>query len=174
MEEKHLELKEYSHKDRNQKIVEYLNSLNKKEIRKILTEEFKGYKNYFHFAVLFNYVDIAKIFLKHDPDIVGDSLFKYPETLLRYVVTNYLIEMTCTFLQYNKKQINFNDLLRTVIFYNNKDVIMFVIKKTTCNVSLEVMLRLAALFGRPQIVEILLGYKWLRPGWTESESRALF
>ena len=73
MEKIHLELKEYSHKERNQKIVAYLNSLNECEITAILKKKFKGYRNYFHFAVLFNYVNIAKVFLKHDNDLVGNS-----------------------------------------------------------------------------------------------------
>ena len=151
MEKIHLELQSYSHKERNQKIVEYLNSLNTKEIRKILKKRFKGYKNYFHFAVMFNYVDIAEAFLKHDANLVKDSL-------LHYAASENLTEMTITFLQYNKKHIDFRDFLRNVILNNHQDVLMFVLKKLRYDITLEDMLYFAAIFGRTQIARILIMY----------------
>ena len=151
MEKIHLELKEYSHNVRNQKIVEYLNSRNEDEIKAILKEEFKGYKNYFRFAVLSNYVDIAEVFLKHDANLANDSL-------LHDVVRKNLTEMTMTFLQFNMKNIDFRVFLRTVIMYNHQDVIIYVLKKLRCDITLEDMLYFAAIFGSTQIARILIMY----------------
>ena len=155
MEKIHLELKEYSHNVRNQKIVEYLNSQNEDEIKAILKKEFKGYENYFHFAVRFNYVDIVEAFLKHDPDLMEDSL-------LIFAVKEDLTKMVCTFLQYSK---NFDQvtsinswIIHQVIFNNKQDVIMFVIKKLTRDISLESMLWVAAIYEQTQIARILLRF----------------
>ena len=150
MEKIHLELKEYSHNVRNQKIVEYLNSQNEDEIKAILKKEFKGYENYFHFAVLFNYVDIAEVFLKHDANLLEDY------SLLDYVVRKKLTEMAITFLQYIKKNNDFRDFVRNVIMYNHEDVIIFVLKKLRCDITLEYMLYFAAIYGSTQIARILI------------------
>ena len=149
MEEIHLKLQEYSHEERNKKILEYLNSLNNKEIKRILKKTFKGYRNYFHFAVLFNYVVVAEVFLKHNANLVTYSL-------LKYAARKNLTEMICTFLQYTKDFGKVTNIIYEVIYNDNLDVIMFVIKKLECAVSLEVMLVYAAMFGSTQIAEILI------------------
>ena len=113
--------------------MEYLNSLNNKEIKRILKKTFKGYRNYFHFAVLFNYVDVAEVFLKHNANLVTYSL-------LKYAARKNLTEMICTFLQYTKDFGKVTNIIYEVIYNDNLDVIMFVIKKLECAVSLEVML----------------------------------
>ena len=122
MEIIHLALKEYSHKERNEKIVKYLNSLNYFEISLILKKEFKGFRNYFYFAVFFNYVDIVEASLKHDADLAGHSL-------VRYAAKQNLTEMMCVFLQTSKHISKINQIINEVIFNNNFEVVIFMIKK---------------------------------------------
>ena len=126
MEKIHLELKDYSHKERNQKIVEYLN-LKESEIKMILTEEFKGYKNYFHFAVLFNYIDIAKVLIANGADV--NDKFPKPNNhefvyLLCYAAKRNFTDMTCLLIE-NGAEIYFTHL-QDILTSNNVTVVKFI------------------------------------------------
>ena len=126
MEKIHLELKDYSHKERNQKIVEYLN-LKESEIKMILTEEFKGYKNYFHFAVLFNYVNIAKVLIANGVNVKD----KFPKPnnhefvyLLCYATKHNFTDMICLLIE-NGAEIYFTHL-HDILKNNNLNVVEFI------------------------------------------------
>ena len=162
MEKLNCALEDYIHEEKRKRILDHLKSLTKSEMDEVLTKEFKGWKNYFHFAVQSNLVEIAEVLILNGAN-VNDHFFEpRPNicSLLDFVVRQNFTEMICLFLRHGA---TFNSSHLKGIFLNdNTNVVEFIARNTKLlngYFALEDATSIATDYGKLQIIKILLSLR---------------
>ena len=127
MEKLYCELEDCSNEEKTRRIIAHLKSLSNYEMEDVLTKKFRNNKNYFHFAVLSNNVDIAKVLIANSADV--NDKFPKPNNhefvyLLCYAAKHNFTDMTCLLIE-NGAEIYFTHL-QDILTSNNVTVVKFI------------------------------------------------
>ena len=167
MEKLHSEWEDCDNEEKGKSILAHLKSLSNSEMKIVLTKKFRNKKNYFHFVVQSNHVEIAKVLIANGAN-VDDSLPETDFKLLDPVYETYdlfefvchcdFTEMICLFLKHGAN-LSIRHLSK-IIEHNNIAVVQFIARNRNFqNMNginfFPTMLWLATDIRKPEIVKTM-------------------